>query len=103
MRVTRNGWTNLKGTKVNTAKTTTAAAASQGDDDAGKKRDDVANKLSPADLASAKSLAANFKPRKIDAAVNEPPAPKLPASAPMSLLGAPMPGAVPFTAPPRRS
>ncbi|MBY0252996.1 MAG: sel1 repeat family protein, partial [Methylobacterium organophilum] len=80
-----------------------SAAASQGDDDAGKKRDDVANKLSPADLASAKSLAANFKPRKIDAAVNEPPAPKLPASAPMSLLGAPMPGAVPFTAPPRRS
>ncbi len=30
-----------------------SAAASQGDDDAGKKRDDVANKLSPADLASA--------------------------------------------------
>ncbi|MEE7487130.1 hypothetical protein MOF7_19335 [Methylobacterium oryzae] len=80
-----------------------SAAASQGDDDAGKKRDDVANKLSPADLASAKSLAANFKPRKIDAAVNEPPAPKMPVSAPMSLLGAPMPGAVPFTAPPRRS
>ncbi|SEH34184.1 localization factor PodJL [Methylobacterium sp. 275MFSha3.1] len=80
-----------------------SAAASQGDDDAGKKRDDVANKLSPADLASAKSLAANFKPRKIDAAVNEPPAPKMPASAPMSLLGAPMPGAVPFSAPPRRS
>ncbi|XYD07807.1 hypothetical protein R1A27_22405 [Methylobacterium sp. NMS12] len=80
-----------------------SAAASQGDDDAGKKRDDVANKLSPADLASAKSLAANFKPRKIDAAVNEPPAPKMPASAPMSLLGAPMPGAVPYTAPPRRS
>ncbi|WP_331313385.1 tetratricopeptide repeat protein [Methylobacterium mesophilicum] len=80
-----------------------SAAASQGDDDAGKKRDDVANKLSPADLASAKSLAANFKPRKIDAAINEPPAPKMPANAPMSLLGAPMPGAVPFTAPPRRS
>ncbi|WCS25254.1 hypothetical protein LOK46_29760 [Methylobacterium sp. NMS14P] len=80
-----------------------SAAASQGDDDAGKKRDDVANKLSPADLASAKSLAANFKPRKIDAAVNEPPVPKMPASAPMSLLGAPMPGAVPYTAPPRRS
>ncbi|MGH1589047.1 hypothetical protein ACRBEV_12595 [Methylobacterium phyllosphaerae] len=80
-----------------------SAAAGQGDDDAGKKRDDVANKLSPADLASAKSLAANFKPRKIDAAVNEPPAPKAPNNAPMSLLGAPMPNAVPFTAPPRRS
>jgi localization factor PodJL len=79
-----------------------SAAASQGDDDAGKKRDDVANKLSPADLASAKSLAANFKPRKIDAAVNEPPASKAPASPPMSLLGAPLPSAVPSTASPRR-
>jgi len=79
-----------------------SAAASQGDDDAGKKRDDVANKLSPADLASAKSLAANFKPRKIDAAVNEPPAPKATVTAPMSLLGAPLPSAVPAAAPPRR-
>lgn len=79
-----------------------SAAASQGDDDAGKKRDDVANKLSPADLASAKSLAANFKPRKIDAAVNEPPASKAPASPPMSLLGAPLPSAVPSTASARR-
>ena len=80
-----------------------AAAAAQGDDDAAKKRDDVANKLSPADLASAKSLATSFKPRKIDAAVNEPPAPKAGASAPMSLLGAPTPNAVAFTAPPRRT
>jgi localization factor PodJL len=79
-----------------------SAAAVQGDDDAGKKRDDVANKLSQTDLASAKSLAANFKPRKIDAAVNEPPTPKAAGTAPMSLLGAPMPNAVPFGAPPRR-
>ena len=80
-----------------------AAAAAQGDDDAAKKRDDVANKLSPADLASAKSLANSFKPRKIDAAVNEPPAAKAGASAPMSLLGAPAPNTVAFTAPPRRT
>lgn len=80
-----------------------AAAAAQGDDDAAKKRDDVANKLSPADLVRAKSLAATFKPRKIDAAVNEPPAPKAGVSAPMSLLGAPTPSAVTFTAPARRT
>jgi localization factor PodJL len=80
-----------------------AAAAAQGDDDAAKKRDDVANKLSPADLASAKSLAASFKPRKIDAAVNEPPAPKAVPGAPMSLLGVPAPNSVAFTAPPRRT
>jgi localization factor PodJL len=79
-----------------------AAAAAQGDDDAAKKRDDVANKLSPADLASAKSLANSFKPRKIDAAVNEPPSLKAGASAPMSLLGAPAPSPVAFSAPPRR-
>ncbi|MGU3665596.1 hypothetical protein ACLBX9_15560 [Methylobacterium sp. A49B] len=80
-----------------------AAAAAQGDDDAAKKRDDVANKLSPADLASAKSLAGSFKPRKIDAAVNEPPAPKAIPGAPMSLLGAPAPNSVAFSAPPRRT
>ncbi|CAA2155117.1 Localization factor PodJL [Methylobacterium brachiatum] len=80
-----------------------SAAAAQGDDDAAKKRDDVANKLSPADLASAKSLAATFKPRKIDAAVNEPPAPKDGVTAPMSLLGAPTPNPTAFTAPSRKS
>lgn len=79
-----------------------AAAAAQGDDDAAKKRDDVANKLSPSDLASAKSLANSFKPRKIDAAVNEPPSAKAGSSAPMSLLGAPAPSPVAFSAPPRR-
>ncbi|MCJ2094128.1 hypothetical protein MKK67_16745 [Methylobacterium sp. J-072] len=80
-----------------------SAAAAQGDDDAAKKRDDVANKLNPADLASAKSLAATFKPRKIDAAVNEPPAPKEGITAPMSLLGAPTPSPTSFTAPSRKS
>ncbi|MEL6060332.1 MULTISPECIES: SEL1-like repeat protein [unclassified Methylobacterium] len=80
-----------------------AAAAAQGDDDAAKKRDDVANKLSTAELASAKSLAASFKPRKIDAAVNEPPSPKPGVTAPMSLLGAPAPSSVAFTAAPKRS
>ena len=80
-----------------------SAAAAQGDDDAAKKRDDVANKLNPADLTSAKSLAATFKPRKIDAAVNEPPAPKEGITAPMSLLGAPTPNSTTFTPPPRKS
>ncbi|MCJ2051390.1 hypothetical protein [Methylobacterium sp. J-070] len=79
-----------------------AAAAAQGDDDAAKKRDDVANKLSPTDLANAKSLANSFRPRKIDAAVNDPPSIKAAASAPMSLLGAPAPSPVGFTAPARR-
>ncbi|MCJ2070396.1 hypothetical protein MKK75_16580 [Methylobacterium sp. J-030] len=80
-----------------------AAAAAQGDDDAAKKRDDVANKLSTAELASAKSLAAAFKPRKIDAAVNEPPSAKAGVTAPMSLLGAPAPSSVAFTGAPKRS
>lgn len=80
-----------------------SAAAAQGDDDAAKKRDDVANKLSPTDLASAKSLAATFKPRKLDPAVNEPPAAKDGITAPMSLLGAPTPSPNGFTAPARKS
>lgn len=68
-----------------------AAAAAQGDDDAGKKRDDVATKLSAPDLARAKSLAASFKPRKLDPAVNEPPASAEAGQGPVSLLGAPVP------------
>ncbi|MCJ2090574.1 hypothetical protein MKK88_32015 [Methylobacterium sp. E-005] len=80
-----------------------AAAAAQGDEDAAKKRDDVANKLSTAELASGKSLAASFKPRKIDAAVNEPPSAKAGAPAPMSLIGAPTPSPVAFTTGPKRS
>ena len=77
-----------------------SAAAAQGDDDAGRKRDDVANKLSPADLASAKTLAATFKPRRLDPAVNEPP--QAADGGAMTLLGAPAPGANAFT-PPGRS
>jgi localization factor PodJL len=70
-----------------------SAAAAQGDDDAGKKRDDVATKLNAPDLARAKNLAASFKPRKLDAAVNDPPViPDTPGS--MSLLGAPAPASL---------
>lgn len=68
-----------------------AAAAAQGDDDAGKKRDDVGTKLSPADLARAKSLAGSFKPRRLDPAVNEPPAVNDAVQGSVSLLGAPVP------------
>lgn len=71
-----------------------AAAAAQGDDDAGKKRDDVATKLSAPDLARAKTLAASFKPRKLDSAVNEPPALADGGQGPVSLLGAPVPTAM---------
>ncbi|AWN36222.1 SEL1-like repeat protein [Methylobacterium radiodurans] len=77
-----------------------SAAAAQGDDDAGRKRDDVANKLGPADLATAKALAANVKPRRLDPAVNEPPAMQEGGSA-MTLLGAPAPMASSL-APPAR-
>jgi localization factor PodJL len=79
-----------------------SAAAAQGDDDAGKKRDDVATKLSPPDLARAKGLAASFKPRRTDPFVNDPPAfQDGPGS--MSLLGAPMPNTPAFTAPGRKA
>lgn len=73
-----------------------SAAAGQGDEDAGKKRDDVAAKLGPADLAAARSLAANFKPRRLDRAVNDPPVPKEAATGPMTLLGAPAPAGPAF-------
>ncbi|MDR7037835.1 localization factor PodJL [Methylobacterium sp. BE186] len=81
-----------------------AAAAAQGDDDAGKKRDDVAAKLSPSDLANARSIATAFKPRRIDPAINEPP-PSNEAPASMTLLGAPPPSGVPasFTPPKNRT
>jgi len=69
------------------------AAAAQGDEDAVKKRDDVATKLSAGDLARAKSLAASFKPRRLDPAVNEPPAVSDAGQGPVSLLGAPIPTA----------
>ncbi len=80
-----------------------SAAASQGDDDAGKKRDDVATKLSPPDLARAKSLTASFKPRKLDPAVNEPPVIQDVSQGPVSLLGAPVPAATAFTPPSRKA
>ncbi|GJD34844.1 tetratricopeptide repeat protein [Methylobacterium aerolatum] len=78
------------------------AAAAQGDDDAGKKRDDVGSKLSAPDLARAKSLAASFKPRKLDPFVNEPLA--FPdGSAAMSLMGAPAPSTAGFVQPGRKA
>ncbi|KAB1071087.1 hypothetical protein F6X51_20345 [Methylobacterium planeticum] len=87
-----------------------SAAAAQGDEDAAKKRDDVATKMSPGDLANARSLVAAFRPRKVDPAVNEPPAAKDAvakdaAGGAMSLLGAPPPNAAPqgYTLPGRRS
>ncbi|WP_375465487.1 hypothetical protein [uncultured Methylobacterium sp.] len=79
-----------------------SAAAAQGDEDAGRKRDDVANKLSPADLATARSIAANFKPHRLDRAVNEPPVSKEAAAGPMTLLGAPAPVAPTFAPVARR-
>jgi localization factor PodJL len=48
-----------------------AIAANQGDDDAGKKRDDVAARLSAADLAAAKAMAAAFHPKTPDPAAND--------------------------------
>ncbi|WP_293808858.1 hypothetical protein [uncultured Bosea sp.] len=53
-----------------------SVAASQGDEDAGRKRDEVAQRLKPEDLAAAKGLAASWKPKTLDAAANEvtPPA-----------------------------
>lgn len=50
------------------------AAANQGDADAGKKRDEVAARLAPNDLARAKALAASFKAGTPDPAANEAPA-----------------------------
>ena len=75
-----------------------SAAAAQGDDEAGKKRDDVAAKLSPKDLATAKALAAAFKAKPGDPSANDPP-PARPVAPPaaMSLLGAPPPGSPPAT------
>ncbi|HEX8416500.1 MAG TPA: hypothetical protein VF641_02755, partial [Methylobacterium sp.] len=67
-----------------------SAAATQGDEDAAKKRDDVAGKLNPKDLAAAKALTANFKAKVAEPAVNEPPAPA-PAAGAMTLLGSPLP------------
>lgn len=72
-----------------------SAAAAQGDEEAGKKRDDVAAKLSPKDLASAKAVASAYKPKVADPSVNDLPPAKAAAPAAMSLLGAPLPGSPP--------
>ncbi|MGX5775494.1 hypothetical protein [Methylorubrum zatmanii] len=69
-----------------------SAAAAQGDEEAGRKRDEVAAKLAPKDLAEARSLAAGFKPHIVDPAANEAPPPKTAATPPISLMGAPSPG-----------
>jgi localization factor PodJL len=53
-----------------------SVAASQGDEDAGKTRDEVAQRLKPEDLAAAKTRAAGWRPKTLDAMANEvtPPA-----------------------------
>ena len=74
-----------------------AAAAAQGDDDAGRKRDEVASKLAPKDLAAARSAAEAWKARIPDPLVNDPPAARVETAAnpgAMSLIGAPPPLAV---------
>ncbi len=48
-----------------------AAAAQSGDEDAGKKRDEVAARLSPDKLTQAKAAAAAWKPKTPDPAANE--------------------------------
>ncbi|WP_156639637.1 SEL1-like repeat protein [Bosea sp. PAMC 26642] len=52
-----------------------AIAAGQGDEDAGRKRDEVAQRLSPTDLASAKLATSNWRPKALDAVGNEVAAP----------------------------
>ena len=70
-----------------------AAAAAQGDEEAGRKRDDVAMKLAPKDLAAAKAVAAAYKPKPSEPGANEIPTPKAAPTAAMTLLGAVPPGA----------
>ncbi len=71
-----------------------AAAAAQGDDDAGRKRDEVAGKLGPKDLAAARGAAEAWKAKTPDPAVNDPPPARIETAAnpgAMSLIGAPPP------------
>ncbi|OYX02448.1 MAG: hypothetical protein B7Z14_03335, partial [Bosea sp. 32-68-6] len=53
-----------------------AVAAGQGDEDAGRKRDEVGQRLSPSDLATAKAEAAAWRPRTAASGANDvmPPA-----------------------------
>ncbi|WP_156376250.1 SEL1-like repeat protein [Methylobacterium sp. Leaf117] len=67
-----------------------SAAAAQGDEDAGKKRDDVAAKLEPKDLAAARAQAEAFKAKVPEPSANAVPAPAVTENT-MSLLGAPPP------------
>ncbi|VFU07295.1 conserved protein of unknown function [Methylocella tundrae] len=46
-------------------------AAATGDQEAARKRDEMALKLSPTDLAAATAAASTFRPRRLDPAVNE--------------------------------
>jgi localization factor PodJL len=50
-------------------------AAAQGDEDAARKRDEVAARLNPTTLASAKQAAESFKPSRMDEAANDAGAP----------------------------
>jgi localization factor PodJL len=52
-----------------------ALAAAQGDEDAGRKRDEVAARLAPADLANARALVAGWRARPLNRAANEVAAP----------------------------
>ncbi len=53
-----------------------ALAAAQGDTDAGKRRDEVAKALRPAELASARAAVLAFQPKTPDPAANAEPIPK---------------------------
>ncbi len=52
-----------------------AVAARQGDAEAGRKRDEIAARLSPGDLAAARNAAENWKPRAPDPVANDVIAP----------------------------
>jgi len=52
-----------------------AVSAAQGDEDAGRKRDEVAGRLSAADLSTAKAAADTWKAKPLDPAANEVAAP----------------------------
>lgn len=52
-----------------------AVSAAQGDEDAGRKRDEVAGRLSAADLSTAKAAADSWKAKPLDPAANEVAAP----------------------------
>lgn len=49
-------------------------AAAQGDAEAARKRDELAARLTPADLKNAKAAADHWRPRAVDPIANEPPA-----------------------------